>query len=60
MSRLSHSTTWTVWRAAEGHVVVVPDSTQIPREANLHGFGLWVQDAVELATALRDNQCQTT
>lgn len=60
MSRLAHSTTWTVWRATEGHIVTVPDTTPIPREVEVVGVGLWVQDAIDVATQHRDAPCQTS
>lgn len=56
MSKLAHSTTWTVFRAPEGHIVTIPDSADpLTPHAELLGFGLWVQDAITVATSRRDS-----
>lgn len=55
MSKLSHSTFWTVWRAKEGQISICPDTHPLPKTATLLGFHLLAQDAVELAREHRDS-----
>lgn len=56
MSKLSHSTTYTVLKRPEGFWTFIPDEIS-PRDGTIHAFGLTLDEAQDLIEDLRRKDC---